>query len=327
MPQKGAGPSAGRAEELRAGVLWCAAGAAVSGFVPLLSGFAAAYGTCLCSAEEDRRGTLCAAAVSAAVSVLAGFLSGAGAVAECVLPVMAGFAIGLLVTKRRLGAGPVLLVAAGAAAGLMACDAYLSAQAGLSLADTLGAYYQGVADAYERSLSSSVEAQTMARTITDLMGTYWPLAYGLVGVLWCASALLGTAMFTRPGAPGNAYATKFHDCDVPLWVLVCLVAGFAVTVLAREGAALPQELVFVCANLLQAMRFVVALQGLAVVVWFLASHDIGSFGQALGVLFGIWLETQFMAMSVLGLVDGFANFRNIGRKGPRSYQNRTDESK
>ncbi len=313
-------------DDFRLGLAWCIAGGAVSGFIPLLAGFACSYGTCLCCAGRGRKASLGAIAATVAASVVAGILAASGSVSEAVLPALAGSVVGLLVTRKHLSANALVLVALGITAGLIGTDAYISAQAGMSLAESESAFYQELADAYAASVGSA-EAQGAAQAIVGLMETYWPLAYGIISVCYCLSAWLGAALFTRPGTPGVTYAVSFRDFDAPLWVLIVLVAGFVVDVMQREGIALPQELVFVAANLLQAMRFIAVLQGIALIVWFLAEHGVGSFGQVLGAFAGVLLEISFLVLSVFGLVDGFANFRNLRRKGIRSYQYRTDESK
>lgn len=313
-------------DDFRLGLAWCIAGGVVSGFIPLLSGFACSYGTCLCTASRGRRASLEALAATVVASVAAGILAASASVSEDVLPALAGSVVGLLVIRKHLSANALVLVALGITAGLIGTDAYLSAQAGMSLAESESAFYQGLADAYVAS-AGSAEAQSAAQVLVELMDTYWPLAYGTIGVCYCLSAWLGAALFTRPGTPGATYAVSFRDFDAPLWALILLVAGFVVDVTQRQGVTLPQELVFVAANLLQAMRFITVLQGIALIVWFLAEHGVGSFGQVLGALAGVQLEISFLVLSVFGLVDGFANFRNLRRKGIRSYQYRTDESK
>ncbi len=313
-------------DNLVPGLVWCVAGAVVSGFIPLLSGFATAYGTCLATKGRGARESLLALAAAVVPAVAVGAVTQASSLMEPVLPAISGFSLGLLVAKRKLRASTLLCAVLGLAAALIATDAVLSYAAGTTLGASIDAMLTAAAAEYGEMAGSS-EVQSALEGAIALLRQYWPLAYAAMAAAWCVSAGLGCAMFVHSGPDAAECAVKLRDFDLPIWALVALVATFALTVMDREGMPVPAEVVFWAKNLLQALRVACAIQGIAVAVWFLATQEIGRFGQVLASILCVWLETEFMAMSVVGLVDGLADFRNIARKGLRSYQYRASETK
>lgn len=313
-------------DNLVSSLIWCVAGAVVSAFIPLLAGFATAYGTCLATKGRGAKESLLALAATIVPAVAVGAATQASSLMEPVLPAASGLILGLLVAKRKLGAGTLLCAVLGLSAALIATDAVLAFSAGTTLDASVDAGLTEAAKAYS-GMSQGVDVQAALDAAIALLRQYWPLAYTAIAALWCVSAGLGCTMFVHSGPDAQECAVKLRDYDLPVWALAALVATFVLVVCDRQGVAVPATVLFAAKNLLQVLRIACTIQGIAVAVWFLATQEIGRFGQALACLICVWLETEFMAMSVVGLVDGFADFRNIERKGPRSYQHRASETK
>lgn len=313
-------------DNLVSGLIWCVAGAVVSGFIPLLAGFATALGTCLATNGRKPRESLLALAATIVPAVAVGVATQASSVMGPVLPAASGFVLGLLVANRKLTAGTLLSAVLGFSAALIATDAVLALAAGTTLEASMDAGLTAAAAEYGE-MAQSVDVQSALEVAIALLRQYWPLAYAAIAALWFVSAGLGCTMFVHSGHKAAECAVKLRDYDLPIWVLAALVAAFVLVVCGRQGVALPASVLFVAKNLLQVLRVACTIQGIAVAVWFLATQEIGSAGQVLASIACVWLETEFMAMSVVGLVDGLANFRNMKRKGPRSHQYRADISK
>ena len=62
------------------------------------------------------------------------------------------------------------------------------------------------------------------------------------------------------------------------------------------------------------VRYIFTIQGLAVVLALLARWRTGCFLRVVVIMFAISLETMFV-LSIIGLIDVWANFRKLPRDG------------
>ena len=79
--------------------------------------------------------------------------------------------------------------------------------------------------------------------------------------------------------------------------------------------AAPDAVLMVSANLVMALRFALLAQGMGVLSWFLEEKNVGALGRTLAAVAGLYLEAQFIVVSIVGLVDVWANFRHLVRGG------------
>ena len=70
-------------------------------------------------------------------------------------------------------------------------------------------------------------------------------------------------------------------------------------------------------TVLLSVRFIFMLQGFGVLLAKLEQHRMGCFTRTLVLLFAVWIETMFFILSIVGLVDVWANFRHLPREGTR----------
>lgn len=294
------------------GLLLCALGGAVSSSTfSVVSTALVGYGFSVASARGGLRDKGVAALVTLvpalALSLPQGVASAVGAVIVC----LAALAVAGLLMGKRMTPGVACL----AVAILAVCHLGLDALAALAQATTLTDSVKELLDAYEQQLvaaSSDVALQIRAvRTLLDLL---WPTTYVI--------AALGEFLFARLGVwlaaeHEEALALKmprFVDYDLPLWMVALLVADVAA--LAVELSAptlLPRGILMVAANLVMALRFAFAAQGAAVLVWFIrGKHLSNPIALLLGAL-ALYLEMQFVVLTIAGLVDVWANFRHLQR--------------
>lgn len=299
-------------EPLRFGVFWCLAAGAVAGYIPVLASFAGAYGTCLCTYQKGWKRILAALISLLAPSVAIALLVPSLRVGDVVVPTLVGFAFGLLTAKKRLNGNTVALTSAAAVAMLIGSDAVSSAATGTTLSQNMASLINEAVSA--ANVGGDPQMQAMADRVRESLSLYWPLLYGVVAVVYGFCAWLGVVMFTHSVTFGSEYKVQFRTFEAPMWILAIMVVGFAIYIAQRNGTQMPREVVFIGLNLMQGARFFVVLQGLALTVWFLASHGVGKFGQALAFIFGIQLEYSFFVMSVFGFVDGLAHFRDWPKK-------------
>ena len=69
----------------------------------------------------------------------------------------------------------------------------------------------------------------------------------------------------------------------------------------------------VVTNVILAVRFALAAQGLAVLSWVIREKKPSGLMAALAVIAALYLEVQFIVMSIVGLVDVWRNFRHLER--------------
>ena len=133
------------------------------------------------------------------------------------------------------------------------------------------------------------------------------------GATFLATAL-GAALVASRSSSDVARLPRLADFDLPLWVVAVLVASvagiaFAVSV---DGSA-SQVALALSANVAMAVRFALAAQGLAVLVWLARGKGLGPFTSTLMGVVALYLEVQFVVLTIAGLVDVWANFRHLDR--------------
>lgn len=318
VPAGGGRPT--RSLSAPAGLFFCALGGAVaSSSIPAVAPALVAYGCASVFATTrstpTRAASVFAALVPAvALSVTAGPAAVAGALIACAV----AFAVAGAALLGRVTPGFAAVVCALAAFGQMGVDAAVAAAHGT----TLGASVSALVDVYASQLGS--QGAAMAATmdaVQALMAVMWPTAYVIAALGLYLSGLLGTHLAAAQAKEGVVRPGRLADYDLPLWVVAVLVAAAAglAFALTTSGDAARVALV-VSANVVMALRFALAVQGLAVLSWFLRGRQVGPVASALAWGLALYLETQFVVLSLVGLVDVWANLRHLPRGA------RTDET-
>ncbi len=297
-----------------AGLFFCALGGAVaSSTLSVLAPALVAYGviSVAASSESAYRRIACVPASivpAVALSLTTGVTALVGAVIACLV----ALAVGEAIVRTRLTPGFACVACALAALCQMGADAAFAAASGTTLSQSVTA----LLDAYQAQLGAqgSVFAAQM-RAVRSVISVMWPTAYVVAALGLYLSALLGAGLATGKAKEGSVpRAPRLVDYDLPLWVVAVLVAGAAGLsfALTTEGAASRAALV-VSANVVMALRFAFAAQGLAVLSWFVREKHVGPVATALAGALALYLEMQFVVLTVAGLVDVWANLRHLPR--------------
>lgn len=311
VPAGGGRPE--RALSAPAGLFFCALGGAVaSSAVSVLAPALVAYGCASVLATSRsaamRAGCALAALVPAlGLSVTEGPVSTAAALVACLV----GLAMAVAARLGRVTSGFAVATCALAALGQMGADAAVAAASGT----TLPASVTALVDAYASQLGSQgVALAAQADFVRSFMALMWPTAYVIAALGLYLFGLLGTHLAAARVEEGALRVGRLADYDLPLWVVAVLVvaaAGLAFA-LTTDGDASRAALV-VSANVVMALRFALAVQGLAVLSWFLRGRRVGPVASALAWGLALYLEMQFVVLSLVGLVDVWANLRHLQR--------------
>ena len=312
-----AGRGAGRSPQALsapAGLFFCALGGAVaSSTLSVLAPALVAYGviSVAASTEGSLRRVACVPAAivpAVALSLTTGASSLVAAVIACLMALAASEAI----VRGRLTPGFACVACAAAALGQMGADAAFAAASGSSLSQAISA----LLDAYQAQLGAQGAAlAAQMQVVRSVISVMWPTAYVVAALALYLSALLGAGLAAGKAEQGSVpRVPRLVDYDLPLWVVAVLVAGVAGLAfgLTAEGPVARAALV-VSANVVMALRFALAAQGLAVLSWFVREKHLGPMASALAGAVALYLEMQFVVLTVAGLVDVWANLRHLPR--------------
>ena len=190
-------------------------------------------------------------------------------------------------------------------------DVFIAAASGTSVHETAVAYLmQGVRD----SVGTGVSAELVATQLEPLVEAIWPLMYVLSAMMDGLLAGIGSFLFgarcgRTPQAPSIA---RF---DAPMWSVGVL--AISVVCLGASFTGFPEAEVLrtVSFTVLMSVRFIFACQGFGVVSALMARKRIGCFTRTVCIFLLFWSEAMFFLMSIVGLIDVWANFRRLPRDG------------
>lgn len=298
-----------------AGLLICAVGGFVeTTSLAFLAPALVAFGLVSCAARGLVREMLLGLAAALAVSVALSLPSGVFEVAYVVIACSGAFAVALMLVRGRLTPGAICLTVAALTACHLAVDAVAVSGSGVTLQETVSELLAYVREGLSE-LSETVAAQ--ADATLALLEVLWPSGYVMTSLAEGLMALFGS--WLAASQRKDLARPRLVDFDLPLWVVTLLVASVAGLAVVRTFSDVPDVVLMVSANLAVSLRFAFLAQGVAVVAWFFDHKGVGTLGRTLVALFGLYLEVQFIVVSIVGLVDVWANFRHLqggGRPGP-----------
>lgn len=266
------------------------------------------------------RGNVAAALAALVPAVALGAASGAQGALAAAIECLATLATAALLVSGRMTPGAGCLVVGASAASQLAADAALAAVGGT----TLGAVMSSLIDDYLGQLSGVVAAGsgTALAELGYVLALVWPVSYVVQSLGWFLVAHLGAWLVSsRVTAPPLRLPSQ-AAYDLPLWVVGVLVATVAALAAAVSVPALSaRPLLMASVNVLLALRFALAAQGLAVLTWVARRHQLKSPSGVLLAAAALILELQFFVLTFVGLVDVWANFRHLRRgQGSRPGQ-------
>lgn len=304
----------GRPPKEMSGALWFALGSFTSFVIPFFGVVMMGYGARELLEARGSRGFLFAVAegiVIAAVALFANSGMGMLLVGEvlCVLGV-----VWCMRNHAATLAGICAVIVATALVNI-GIEAAVATAAGSSLSqvvDGLLAYMVSVA---QDAAGTGIQAELIVRQIAPVLKALWPFTYVASAGMDALAAGIGSYLMyvLTSGIPRVPAIVAF---DMPMWpvgVLIASILGLSASLSGFPGA---EVLLSVSVTALMSVRFIFAIQGFAVVLTFANRFRFGCLGRTLLLVLSIWLETMFFIVSIVGLIDVWANFRKLTR-GPR----------
>lgn len=301
----------GRPPKEISGALWFALGSFASFVIPFFGVVMMGYGARELLEARGSRGFLFAVAEGIVITAVALFASsgmGMLLVGEvlCVLGV-----VWCMRNHAATLAGICAVVVATALVNI-GIEAAVATAAGSSLSqvvDGLLAYMVSVA---QDAAGTGIQAELIVRQIAPVLKALWPFTYVASAGMDALAAGIGSyLMYVRTsGIPRVPAIAAF---DMPMWpvgVLIASILGLSASLSGFPGA---EVLLSVSVTALMSVRFIFAIQGFAVVLTFANRFRFGCLGRTLLLVLSIWLETMFFIVSIVGLIDVWANFRKLTR--------------
>lgn len=306
----------GRPPKEMSGALWFALGSFASFVIPFFGVVMMGYGARELLEARGPRGFLFAVAEGIVITVVALFAnSGMGMllVGEvlCVLGV-----VWCMRNHAATLAGICAVIVATALVNI-GIEAAVATAAGSSLSqvvDGLLAYMVSVA---QDAAGTGIQAELIVRQIAPVFKALWPFTYVASAGMDALAAGIGSyLMYVRTsGIPRVPAIAAF---DMPMWpvgVLIASILGLSASLSGFPGA---EVLLSASVTALMSVRFIFAIQGFAVVLTFANRFRFGCLGRTLLLVLSIWLETMFFIVSIVGLIDVWANFRKLTRGSQES---------
>lgn len=306
----------GRPPKEMSGALWFALGSFASFVIPFFGVVMMGYGARELLEARGPRGFLFAVAEGIVITAVALFAnSGMGMllVGEvlCVLGV-----VWCMRNHAATLAGICAVIVATALVNI-GIEAAVATAAGSSLSqvvDGLLAYMVSVA---QDAAGTGIQAELIVRQIAPVLKALWPFTYVASAGMDALAAGIGSyLMYVRTsGIPRVPAIVAF---DMPMWpvgVLIASILGLSASLSGFPGA---EVLLSASVTALMSVRFIFAIQGFAVVLTFANRFRFGCLGRTLLLVLSIWLETMFFIVSIVGLIDVWANFRKLTRGSQES---------
>lgn len=161
------------------------------------------------------------------------------------------------------------------------------------------------------SIETTLSTRAQLGNAVSLISLFWPMAFVLMACIWVACCYLGARLGLRSVGKQVEDRNTFSNFEVPLWVVALLLGGVVALVAARILPWWASQLTMVGANVAMTARVALAVQGLALLSWLMRRHGVSVLLQALVFVMAAYLEVSFFVMSVVGLVDVWANFRHL----------------
>lgn len=306
----------GRPPKEMSGALWFALGSFASFVIPFFGVVMMGYGARELLEARGSRGFLFAVAEGIVITAVAPFAnSGMGMllVGEvlCVL--------GVVWCMRNHAATLAGICAVIVATALMniGIEAAVATAAGSSLSQVVDGLLTYMVSVAQDAAGTGIQAELIVRQIAPVLKALWPFTYVASAGMDALAAGIGSyLMYVRTsGIPRVPAIAAF---DMPMWpvgVLIASILGLSASLSGFPGA---EVLLSVSVTALMSVRFIFAIQGFAVVLTFANRFRFGCLGRTLLLVLSIWLETMFFIVSIVGLIDVWANFRKLTRGSQES---------
>ena len=229
----------------------------------------------------------------------------------------AGF---VLVASASRGDGPLLSLAKAALTLAVLWAALLSAlslMVGQNIYQVLVVFLQSaLREAAQYPVGGGASAETQALVTESLSQAAHLMPLVLPAMMLVPALVAPFAAILLCNAVESSRGLRRRWIDFRLWrlpdVLVWLAIALAATCRLLDG-----PLGFVAINALILMAFAYAIQGLAVMKFFLDSRRLPMAAQFILIFLVVSQSFGLMALAILGLIEVWADFRRLGRRKPQ----------
>ncbi len=298
-------------------LIWCGFGAVALTSIAAIGVAMVAYGISRGISAKLSRSYLGALVAASMAGLILGWLwvqGNLGVVLQGGVVLCIALVVGALAAKKR--ANLTVDYAAAALATLAAIG--LNWLVMSLVGEDFFAAVRSIIDTQVQAISeaSGLEMAAQIRSVTWVIYLLWPFAYFVAaGLSVLAAHFAGWVARETPGTPPTWRA---QAADAPTWAMVVLIGSIALMAFNFLFGPLSQAAATVGASALMAVRFVFLLEGYGVLMWWLQKYQAGCLIRFLVILLALQLEASFFVVSILGVVDFFANFRHLDRGEPKA---------
>ena len=216
----------------------------------------------------------------------------------------------LAVEKGKMRPGVACVIVALAAAAQIGVAIVAAKMANTSVGDS----FIGVLAANPQLLESAGLDADVRSLVEWAVRTFWPAAFSTTALIEFLCAYAGCGLAARRLRDRKVEWPDFGLYDLPLWVVAVFVASLAgCAAWYTHQEATGNALLMVSGNVLLTVRYALAAQGLAVLAWQARNRRVPTPTAVVVILVAMYLEAQFIVMSVVGLLDIWGNFRHLSR--------------
>lgn len=289
-----------------AALVGCVVGGVASAAFPLASCGLVAACHLVVRREASAKARVLAAPLALGPAVLVCLLFRAP-LPEALVACVVGLVASVFAAGRGLTTGRGIVLAVLASCALLASDAALA----LLLGTTLQSRMEELASDWLSSLAPGA-GMAQADEVRQMFSVLWPQSYVAVGTVMVLLAIAGIWVGSRRSGLPRELLPRLSGFDLPLWVVGAVAAALLGLTVGRIGSI--GSVSMVSANVAACGRVALAVQGYAALAYVIASrHRIGPVGASALAVASVLLESQFYALTIVGLVDVWRNLRQLPR--------------
>lgn len=310
------GAMRGRSPRMLSGMVWMALGIVAGFMVPFFGVVMMGYGMREMVEASGTKGFLIAALEAAIIAAGASFSNQTYAAMVAISFVAVAGTVWLMRAQRATVGGVSVLVAVVTLLNI-GVEMSFAMMAGTTVSEVYQGMFTAMTDGALQAAGGGIQAELMVQQLEPVFMAIWPFVYVVSSLSDVLAASIGSFLMGARTS-GMAKMPLLASFDMPLWPVAALalsVLGLGVSAAGFPGS---QLVLTVSATALLSVRIIFALQGFGVVLSLMGRYRLGCFGRTALTVLSIWLETMFFLVSIVGLVDVWANFRKLERSSSRN---------
>ncbi len=311
-PQDGEPPRrAGGEVNVFLGYLLCALGGLAATASPLATALFVGFGMTVVSSRRPISARALGVLVCVVPALAMGLQLDSSSVASALVACCLGAATAIAFCEKRATAGVLCALVGMATLVQLGSDALLAAGQGTTLVSSMSS----LMDAYLQQLGLlGSEVSEQVAIAQAVLRVVWPVTYVVPALGELLFAYLGVKIASTRLGERNIELPDFAEFDLPLWVVSLFVGGLVGLAVCLTVKVPTDGVWFMAfANVVLAVRFAFAAQGMAVLAWSIRKRRPSRLMAVLAVIAALYLEMQFIVMSIVGLVDVWSDIRHLNR--------------